>query len=316
MFTALEKKMIDNCIRIDLDLTGLCNRTCRFCPRYDDLIYPNVNKHMSMEVIDEVIRQMELVGFDDFVELAGRGEPTLHPEFHEVLDKLNKPGRTWKLRVTTNCHKLEEHWDHMSEVLDDIILNTYTTREEHEERLKKYPRLKNGKLCQQYFKPDGLTPEEMNKSESFILVSDMDKPADKRPTFHWTFNNRAGTFNENFKEGGCWHPMRQIFINYEGKYQMCCNDWTYQIEIGDILERDLFEMYCHDPKLNRIRWQLVNGRRSAIKPCSMCDDQQGLGKKMQGTYDRFRQADTYRQIVCPASIKGKQYDEQLRNEGR
>lgn len=315
MFDNNEKKMISNCIRIDLDLTGLCNRTCRFCPRYDDLIYPNINKHMSFDVIDEVIRQMEKVGFSHYVELAGRGEPTLHPQFHEVLDRLNKPGRTWKLRVTTNCYKLDKHWDHMSEVLDDIILNTYTTQEDFDYRLKNYPRIKNGKLCQQYFKPDDKTPEQINKSESFILASDLDKPEKERTRYHWTFNNRAGTFNENFKEGGCWHPMRQIFINYEGKYQMCCNDWTYQIEIGDVLERDLWDMYIHDPKLNRIRWNLVNGRRSAIKPCSQCDDQQGLGPKMQKTYDRFKTEDTYKFVVCPSSTKGKIYDEQIK-EGR
>ena len=99
--------MLKHIYRVDLDLTGLCNRRCVFCPRADDS-YPNENKHMSFEVIEEVIKQLRKIGFQSWIELAGRGEPTLHPQFLKIVDMLSKDA--WKLRLTTNGYKMHK-WD-------------------------------------------------------------------------------------------------------------------------------------------------------------------------------------------------------------
>ena len=79
--------MVEHIYRIDLDLTGLCNRRCAFCPRVDDS-YPNENKHMSFAVIEEVMKQLRSIKYKSWIELAGRGESTLHPQFLEIVDML------------------------------------------------------------------------------------------------------------------------------------------------------------------------------------------------------------------------------------
>lgn len=275
--------------RVDLDTTGLCNRTCYFCPRtYKS--YPNENKHMSWETLDIVLNELRSVGFNGFIELAGRGEPTLHPEFEELVGRVGQG--PWKVRVTTNGYRIEKYWDTVYTRIDELILNTYTNEEDFKHNIAKYVKLPNGELVDHYFKPDTMSIEEINASGA-------QKDYRKEGTyFKYAFNNRAGSFSRNRVDGPCWHPMRQIFVNYHGDYQMCCNDWKYQITIGNVHERSLVDMYENDPKLHRIRWSLINGRRQDILPCSMCDDIQGTRKDSKKLIARFKGTDVYKHRIA------------------
>lgn len=279
--------------RIDLDITGLCNRTCSFCPRVDDLIYPNVNKHMSLELIKTLAQDMIDMQWHGILELAGRGESTQHPEWKEIVDYLHSvPNKTWKLRLTTNGVKIEEWWDEIAPKLDGMILNSYDSEEEYNERRVKYRTLPNGVLIEQIWKPDGLTIEEINQLD----ISDNDTlaqpfaPTEKSPgKFRMSFNNRAGFFKtpvtlkleEARKDGSCRHPVRQMFINYEGNYQMCCNDWNNQITIGSAHENNIFDMYLTNPKMKRIQDLTLTGRRDEILPCKKCDIKQNASASVK-----------------------------------
>lgn len=299
--------MIEHIYRIDLDLTGLCNKRCSFCPRVDDS-YPNENKHMSFAVIEEVMKQLRAINYKSWIELAGRGESTLHPQFEKVVDMLSKDA--WKLRLTTNGYKINKWWKtDLKNKFDEVILNTYTNEKDYQDRIRDYAFLPNGTPIEHYFKPDGLSIEEMNQRGGFILPNDTDVKPIK---WQYSFNNRAGYFNNKCKPDPCWHPMRQIFIDYNGFYQMCCNDWTYQVKIGHVLERSLIDMYINDPKMNRVRWSLLNGDRRAVKPCSMCDDKQGGKPSTLQDIEKFKKTEDYRQgVVRIAGTTGLQYREYL-----
>lgn len=292
--------------RIDLDLTGLCNKTCSFCPRSNPT-YPNVNEIMSFKTIEIVLEELRSIDFKGFIELAGRGEPTTHPKFEKVIDLLTQEPRKWKVRVTTNGYRIKKHWSRAYTKIDELILNTYTNREEFEERLVQYRSLANGTIVDQYFKPDGLSVDEINK------LGNQNDVKNEGKQFRYAFNNRAGWFSDKVLDSPCWHPMRQIFIDYKGNYQMCCNDWKYQIKIGNIHERSLMDMYVNDPKLNRIRWSLINNRRRDILPCASCDDGQGGRKDTMNTIEKFRKTPFYRQHVAKiAGEEGLEYIKELR----
>lgn len=302
------ESLIKHLYRVDLDLTGLCNRTCGFCPRASKQ-YPNVNKAMSWEVLEEVVEELTAISFKGVIELAGRGEPTLHPEFEKVVEFLTLETRPWKVRVTTNGYRLKRHWKGAYKLIDELILNTYTTKNEAEKRKRIYKTLKNGKIVEHYFKPDNLSIEEIN------TLPPTQDPKDPTKFFNYAFNNRAGWFNNKTLNKPCWHPMRQIFINYDGDYQMCCNDWTYQIKIGNVLEQSLIDMYINDPKLNRIRWSLLNNRRKDILPCSKCDDIQGGARSTIDAIKKFKSTEEYKFHVCAiAGEKGAKYRKELSAE--
>lgn len=304
----LQKHLFQYLYRIDLDLTGLCNKRCGFCPRFDTEKYPNVNIQMPIETVEEVIRQMRLIDFRGVVELAGRGESTLHKKFYEIVDMLSVKDKTWRLRLTTNGRKIETWWDDISPKLDYLILNSYDSQEQYDERLVKYRKLFNGNLVDHNYKPENFTIEQINKIKPF-------RPTDvENPNFSmkYQFNNRAGFFSDEMLDAPCFHPMRQIFIDYNSNYQMCCNDWNSQIILGNILERDMIDIYLNDPKLARIRWMLMNTGRRDILPCSRCNDSQGNKKDCHRTIKIYKRSKSYKFHLIPLAREGKIYDDDLK----
>ena len=320
--------MLKHLVRIDLDLTGLCNRQCSFCPRSLDAdpVYPNVNKQMSLETIEIILRELRSIDFDGWFELAGRGESTLHKKFEQIVDMITTGPRKWKVRLTTNGYELDEWWNSpVGMKLDQLYLNSYESKEQYDERRKKYVTLPSGGKIYHYYKQDGFTIDQINNM-----------PAYEEDGKNWkhAFNNRAGYFrNQNrsndvldytnlnikadgskikIKESPCWHPMRQIFIDYDGNYQMCCNDWLSQIKIGNVHERSLIDMYLNDPKINRIRWKLINKDRLSILPCASCDDIQGGTKGTMNVIGQFRQTPAYREHLIPLAKIGQRFDEGLK----
>lgn len=297
------KLLKEHMFRIDLDLAGNCNRRCSFCPRSGD--YPNVDEFMPLEVVEEVIERMKEISFKGWVELAGRGEPTLHPEFEKVVSLLTTEDRTWKVRVTTNGYKLGHYWKNAYKRIDWLILNSYDSQYEYDKRVEKYVTLECGNRVEHYYKPDGLSIEEINK------MKDVPDTVEVGKKWKYQFNNRAGWFSDEFANVPCYHPVRQIFINYDGNYQMCCNDWTTQVSIGHVLEHNLWDMYLNNPKMQRIKWALLNGNRKDVLPCSKCNDAQG--KRAQGVIDRVRATSEYKHhLVKIASTSGLKYKEELR----
>lgn len=316
-------------VRLDFDLTGLCNRQCSFCPRTLDAdpVYPNVNKHLPLETIEIVLQELRSIDFSGWIELAGRGESTLHKHFDTVVDMVTSGERKWKVRLTSNGYKIDEWWNSsVGQKLDQLYLNSYESNEEYTERQQKYVTLPSGGIVKHYYKQDGFTIDQINNMPSY-----------KEDGKHWkhAFNNRAGYFknqdrrNEDLdytnlvtlpngkkikvSESPCWHPMRQIFIDYEGNYQMCCNDWSHQIKIGNVVERSLIDMYVNDPKLNRIRWRLLNHDRNAILPCAKCDDIQGATKNTKEAIVKFMSSGAYRQHVIPLAREGREHDAKLKS---
>jgi MoaA/NifB/PqqE/SkfB family radical SAM enzyme len=303
---AKKSKTLKNYLyRVDLDLTGLCNRTCYFCPRTFKS-YPNVNEHMSLETIEIVLSELRAFDFHGVIELAGRGEPTLHKEFSKVVDLVTQEPRKWRVRVTTNGYRIDKLWPVYAKI-DELILNTYTNQQDSDYMREKYVHLPNGKRIEHYFKPDTLSIEEINN-----LGPQKDTTKENGGYFNYLFNNRAGVFSEKGETAGCCHPIRQIFIDYHGNYQMCCNDWKYQIKIGNVHERSLIDMYENDPKINRIRWRLLNNQRSTILPCKMCDDQQGASPGTVKWMNQIKNLDIYRHGIIPSAREGAKYDDELR----
>lgn len=313
-FREHELVSFERLFRVDLDITGLCNRQCTFCPRVDDLIYPNINQHMSMELVEKIIGELVDVKWGhrrtNYIELAGRGETTMHPQWKEIVKFIyNYPNREFSVRLTTNGHNIEEWWDEMSHYLDDLILNSYDDREQFDRRVETYVTLPSGEIVEHEYKPDGMSPAEINAwshASPFTMPNGKMKlpNADAKETvFVYEFNNRSGAFDAEFtsdhklrkvrERGVCWHPIRQVFINYEGNYQLCCNDWNNQITIGSCYDNNIIEMYLRHPKMKRVQELLLTGRRSEILPCAKCDDVQTHRDKIYQTICKVRDSEQF-----------------------
>jgi len=71
----------------NLLITSLCNQSCPYCFLKGWVTSdPAVAEHMSLSDLDRVIDWLQVMGFDN-VKLLG-GEPTLHPQFMDIVRRL------------------------------------------------------------------------------------------------------------------------------------------------------------------------------------------------------------------------------------
>ena len=240
---------------IDLNITDLCNLTCRFCPRHDPEVWPNQNIHMPLYTISKVTDDLIRRGYKRLLSFTGRGESALHDEWEEAYKILTRPDRTYMSHVTHNTVQIKKYWPYLKK-LDHLTLNVYTTQEDFNNVRKNYSRLDNGNAVRLMFKPDGESDEVLEQKYNF------------------TTNNRAGLI---FSDGNPWattpcvHPITHIFINYDGTYELCCNDWNYKTKIGNVIEQNIVDIYEKNPRLNRAALKLLKGDRTCERACVDCD---------------------------------------------
>jgi MoaA/NifB/PqqE/SkfB family radical SAM enzyme len=76
---------------IQLHLTDLCNRTCRYCYYYGPgtTHRPTGKNHLPYDVFERTAGDCVDLKVDT-IYLSGQGDPTLHPRFYEILDYLRQ----------------------------------------------------------------------------------------------------------------------------------------------------------------------------------------------------------------------------------
>lgn len=93
-----------------IELTTRCNLKCKYCPHWPELPRPKTD--MTLEVFQQalaLVRHYVARGTQGEVSLTGIGEPTLHPNFVEMLAQAREAiGPERRLAVATNGLLLDD----------------------------------------------------------------------------------------------------------------------------------------------------------------------------------------------------------------
>jgi len=292
---------IPNYPRIEMNITELCNLRCDFCPRAHG--YPNRNLHMSNEILDLFLEGQEefLARHDHLIPilLIGRGEPTLHENFidfcmriYDHLQKLKEKYPALKHRnpkismIHTNGYKWEKWLPELHDKFEQIDFNCYPERTYIEylkikETLSIYPNV-------------SVQDRGTTGNNEVFLETRTNKSGTTTPV---KYNNRAGSIPQdiipmvNLSEAqgrSCGKVFDLIYLDYDGEWRLCCNDWDDLVSLGNIKEYSVFEHFWHNPIYNEYRWRLANGDRSLV-PCNKCNaslrDESGWKKTFQPYVD-------------------------------
>lgn len=74
-------------VLINVEATPSCPASCSMCPRSAIRDYGFI----TLEMMEKIVSQID-PSYVWELDLAGRGEPTIHPEFHELLKIMKRPG--------------------------------------------------------------------------------------------------------------------------------------------------------------------------------------------------------------------------------
>ena len=233
-------------ILINIDVTGLCNETCNYCPRSSG--YPNAKHYMSIELFKEFVSTLH--NYKGTICFTGRGENSLHPDFGTLAMILHHDNRTYRTRILTNGYKLKEKMQYF-DLFDTLIINSYKYTAQMEERKKLMPRATH-RYWDQSMKPEewGETPIQVsNRSDIY---------------------NRIATDRSAINEV-CILPKTKGWIHWDGSIQMCCNDWTDTNVFGNIKTDNFFDVWKHNPELQKLKQELWEGNRAANPICATCN---------------------------------------------
>ena len=237
--------------RIELNPTEICNLSCSLCPRGHG--YPNKDLHMSLETCAQIKKHLDDCSYSKLVSITGRGEPTLTKNFRELLMIILENAR-YKCYMYTNGKKLDE--------VSDLIPRFWRV------------------YVDVYDKSTSVYTGVRKKWEKFSNVRVLHKPDLNESYFthnkqiNTKFSNRGGYLGQiqnNIKQNPCAFVFQKIFINWNGDYNLCCDDWKEQLVMSNVYDETIEEYVNTSPGLKRYRDQHIIGERACLKVCSGCD---------------------------------------------
>ncbi len=236
---------------IELNIIDACNRVCSFCPKSDDNIAPNSYQKMEMVLIDKLCNDLKKINFEGAFCLSGYGEPTLHKDIYKIITQLSVLGAVELITNgdSLNSKNIKEYYDSN---LSKLIVSLY----DGEHQIEKFNKMTSAS----------------GVPKDFVILRNT--WYDDKENFGLLLTNRAGTINvgsqpEIKKNKTCYYPGYTTVVEWNGDLFLCCHDWQRKIPMGNIMQKDFFDVW-NSAIYNKYRKNLLCGNRNR-KPCSDCN---------------------------------------------
>ena len=238
---------------IELSLIDVCNRSCSFCPKSDELIAPNTYQKMERILIDKLSNDLHEINFKGAFCLCGYGEPLLFKDIDYLIEKLGDFGG---IEIITNGDTLtqEKLVDLYNSKVTRILISLY----DGEEQMIKFKNMiVNSKI-----------------PNDFVILRDR-WYSDKKD-YGVKLTNRAGTISvgnqpdvKDYKKKECYYPSYQLLIDWDGNIYLCPQDWHRKMPMGNIMQKKIFDIW-NGPMMSKYRNRLLKGERD-LNPCNNCN---------------------------------------------
>lgn len=243
---------------VEFNLTGLCNRSCIFCPHYDPEIYPNVNEFITLELYEKVMKGLQEIGFDGTILYSAFCEPLLHKRIEQLI-RLSK--------------------EYCSDARIEIVTNgDFVTAE----KLRKLFKAGLSTLCiSMYDGPHQVEPframqKEVGLTDDQFILRVRYLPREEH--YGITLSNRAGMLTmedigiaplrEPLRQR-CNYPFYEMMVDYDGSIPLCPHDWGKRLVVGDLNHQSVHEVW-NSPLMKQARMNLAADNRD-FPPCDTCD---------------------------------------------
>ncbi|MBL7764624.1 MAG: SPASM domain-containing protein [Chitinophagaceae bacterium] len=227
-----------------------CNRKCKFCPQAH---FSRPLRSMDWNVFTKVIDDLAEMEFSGRVALYMTNEPLIEPRLIEMIKYARIKSARFFIDITTNGKNLS------SKLLDELFLQGLDNININDYRSDRKS-----------------SPDKISKSLEKTIRDFKSNPKvtyNKRSTVE-VLSNYAGIIKDNNREllsKFCNYPFRKLAISAEGNIILCCNDYIYKTNFGNVLSGNLSNIW-NSEALNNYRNNLLNETREGI--CIGCDEYQ------------------------------------------
>lgn len=261
---------------VKLEFVRGCNRKCEFCATNG---ITADHAHMTMETLERAVTLINESGYNPRIQIDGRGEHTLHPNFYAMVKKIKEIIPTSCIQLISNGW-LVQHSEHaipkmLKAGINDITLDEYFDSHFDPEYVQK--------------EIDLYTKKTGNKVDFFIMGPGVPMYGEKNPnkrrvvivpdisagqiTVSRKLTNQCGAGmppNDEYKDRVCTRVFREVPIRYDGNMVLCCQDFRDQFVIGNINDVDTFDELWRSDRFEAARRILYHDHRTFF-PCNICN---------------------------------------------
>lgn len=268
---------------LQIEPASVCNFRCVFCYQTDTELTKKINGHMGFMEIDllkSIVDQAE--DNIEFVTLASRGEPTIHPKFNELMEYLTD--KFLGLKINTNASRLTEEKCHA--ILQSNASTIVFSADAATEPLYSSMRV-NGKLDQTLANVENF---QKIRSKHYPQSSIISRVSGVKFSKEQTIEDMEGTWGElvdqvAFVDYNPWENSykrkpsnvsqpcsdlwRRMFIWWDGKANPCDVDYLSKLQVGnssDLSVSDLWKSKAYQI----LRTNHLYKDRDKIEPCRRC----------------------------------------------
>jgi MoaA/NifB/PqqE/SkfB family radical SAM enzyme len=276
---------------IMFDLTNRCNAACIHCPQSIGFDGQDTTVFLPLNAFKQVIDECKGKQID-FVRITADGEPTLHPDFWDMLDYAKQNG-VGPIGLTTNGSALNQK--NAERLIDsnvfmvDISLDAFSAETfeivraglsygrtvGNVENLIKLREEKKSplKIMVSFVKQK----ENMHEVDSFRKHWEgrVDQVLIREMISNVGLNNIEGSSeNEPTERWPCPHWWRRVIINYDGVLKACPIDWQGKLTNAP-LDESAVSTQWHDEFYRDYRMQHLNNEHNQDSACNNCRDWRG-----------------------------------------
>lgn len=269
-------------IHLDLEFYDICNQSCTFCPRneqvHKNLPYEiNTKTKINENLIDKIIlecKEQKLMS----VNFGAFAEPLVYKNIFQVVKKFKDIG-VIDSRIITNALLLDKYID---VIFDSGLVNLYISLDAFSEQTYMLQRGKGYKkvidnilyFLEEKKKRKSILPitrvsfvetnENLHELDEFVEFwksrvdhVDLQKKIDytKKPDLKY-----------QTKQWNCIDPFRRMSVISDGSILPCCSFWGRALKIGNIAQMRLKEAW-NSEGMDKIRKELIEDKSSI---CSVC----------------------------------------------
>jgi hypothetical protein len=264
--------------RIQIQTVSWCNRSCAFCPSGK---FPVPKTFMAREVYQRLLDQLHDLQFAGRISPYLMNESLLDRRLPELIaDTRERCPDSW-IAINTNGDALSER---LLERLYDaglncLDVNAYDDTAQYKTYLalaQRFAARRDDITVNTGYLDPTFNQLDLPRSTKILHCRDMSdwegRFRAKLATPHLT--NRSGNVPESRQLAaplalGCERPFQQMYINYHGEAVLCCNDWRFEVIMGDTATSTLQEIW-YNTKYRAYRRHLQRQNR-AMPLCTTCD---------------------------------------------